>query len=305
MIRIFFAFFFVIGVLSADEAADPFAALHQNVHTFMKQRGFSHGVVAIAKKGQVISHAEWGNMTVNKIIPIASLSKIFTMWATIHLIEAGDLKWDTPISPFFPVEKVRDERVHKITVMDLLDHRGGWKIARSADPLFNISRHNGKSWTPEKYGSWFLSNYSLQCTPGTDYSYCNSGYVMMGRIIELVTNVHYFDYINTLLAIPNDVKIEKAKTSKNNRFYSLELSRASFGLSSSAEGVARLITTFRGEWFQTGSLAGLLTGVAHRHRSGLAVVVLIPQRNDGNWLGDVTDLKNVVLDSVENWWMER
>lgn len=300
MIRIFLALFFVVFPLIADEQ-DDFVPLYNNLHSYMAEKGFSQGAAAIARKGKLLSWEEWGGMSVHKVIPIASLSKVFTKWAIIDLILEGKLDWSTPASWFFHLENVQDERVLRISVVDLMDHRGGWKIERSADPLFNLHYYNTR-WTPETFSTWYLSNFELSCEPGTEFKYCNAGYVILGRILEKVTQANYFDYIKRTIANPLRIRLEKARTPRHQKYYSLDLCRASFGLSSSAADLARGFSSFKGEWFQTGSISGLLTAVAYRHRSGITTVVLIPERNDCSWESDCADLKNLVLDSIEAMW---
>ena len=112
------------------------------------------------------------------------MTKQFTAAVLLKLGEQHKLSLDDKISKYFPNHKKGDE----ITIKNLLTHTSGLsEIFR--DTLF-IKENKQKYISKEKLLSFFI-NKPLYFDPGTQYSYCNSGYILLGLIIEKVTGKPY------------------------------------------------------------------------------------------------------------------
>ncbi len=117
---------------------------------------------------------------------IGSTTKEFTAAAIIRLSEQNKLALDDKLSKYFPALKRGDE----ITIRHLLTHTSGLsELFR--DPLF-MQLDKQKELSKEQLLSFFIDK-PLNFTPGTEYAYCNSGYILLGLIIEKVTGKTYED----------------------------------------------------------------------------------------------------------------
>ncbi|UCG31049.1 MAG: serine hydrolase [candidate division WOR-3 bacterium] len=159
--------------------------------------GFS-GAVLIAKDGVPIFRKAYGYANRSFDVPnqidtkfnLGSMNKMFTATVIMQLVEKGKIKLDGKI-----IDYVRDypnkDVASKVTIHQLLSHTGGL----------------GNYWTPEymraskdlykeveDYLPLFV-NDPLLFEPGSQFSYSNAGFMVLGLIIEKVTGENYFDYV--------------------------------------------------------------------------------------------------------------
>lgn len=132
----------------------------------------------------------------NTQFSLASLGKIFTIVATLKLVENGDLDLEDPLSKFNICFK--DKRAQNITIKQLLAHTSGfghyWENKEYLDNkprLVQISEYME-----------FIKNISLDFDPGTKYQYSNTGYIILGKVIESVTGSNYYDHIQETIFKP-------------------------------------------------------------------------------------------------------
>jgi CubicO group peptidase (beta-lactamase class C family) len=119
------------------------------------------------------------------VYQIASLTKSFTALVIVKLNEEGKLTFKDPISKFIPDYP----RGNEITIEHLLTHTSGiYEILRNKE-FFNMLA-TGKSITKDQELSFF-KNEPLDFEPGSQFSYSNSGYIVLGMIIEKVTGLSY------------------------------------------------------------------------------------------------------------------
>ena len=134
---------------------------------------------------------------------IASISKPITAVAVLQLVEAGRLDLDDFVfgsdgvlgttygTPSYGRLSASDP--DRITVKHLLEHTAGWWVRNNPnrpDPMF---RHPNKD--QDELIRWVVGNWPLDNEPGTDYSYLNFGYCVLGRVIEAVTGRSYESYV--------------------------------------------------------------------------------------------------------------
>ncbi|MBE4949623.1 serine hydrolase [Chryseobacterium culicis] len=119
------------------------------------------------------------------VYQIASLTKSFTALMVVKLSEEGKLSVKDPIAKFIPDYP----RGNEITIEHLLTHTSGiYEILRNKE-FFNMLP-TGKSITKDQELSFF-ENEPLDFEPGSQFSYSNSGYIVLGMIIEKVTGLSY------------------------------------------------------------------------------------------------------------------
>ncbi|WP_289030903.1 serine hydrolase domain-containing protein [uncultured Paraglaciecola sp.] len=146
---------------------------------------------------------------------IGSITKVFTSTMIFQLIDEGRLSLDTKLASYYPKVKNAD----KITISMLLNHRSGiFNFTNASD--YSEYMEQGKTKAEmvnliEELGSDF--------EPDSKASYSNSAYVLLGFIIEDVTQDSYASQLQnritarlnlkrTMFAGPIDLKANQAKS---------------------------------------------------------------------------------------------
>ncbi|MDX2058338.1 MAG: serine hydrolase domain-containing protein [Gemmatimonadales bacterium] len=162
--------------------------------------GFSVGV-AIGSTVRITSgygQADLENAvpaTAETIYRIASVTKQFTGAAVVQLVEQGKLKLDDRLTTYFPNWPAPAEQV---TVRMLLNHTSGVR------DYVAVPRWRQLRTVPLPHDSLLglVINEPFDFPPGTAFRYSNTGYYILGVIIEKVSGLRYGDYIEQRLAQP-------------------------------------------------------------------------------------------------------
>ncbi len=163
--------------------------------------------VLVAKNGKAIYRKAVGksnleldvDMIPENVFMLASITKQFTAVAILMLEEQGKLSLDDPITKFIP-----DYPTHgkTITVHHLLNHTSGIKSYTSIGDLKQVARQDK---TLDELIDFF-KNEPMDFDPGEDFRYNNSGYVLLGKIIEVASGETYANFINNHIFKPLDMK---------------------------------------------------------------------------------------------------
>ena len=114
---------------------------------------------------------------------------MFTAVAIAQLAQKGSLKFDDTIAQVLP-DYPNKEIAQKVTIHQLLTHTSGmgmyWndKFAAQRSQLTTVAAH-----LP------FFAGDALAFTPGEKFQYSNSGYMVLGAIIEKISGQNYYDYV--------------------------------------------------------------------------------------------------------------
>lgn len=127
---------------------------------------------------------------------IGSLTKMFTAVAVAQLVEAGKLSWDSTLAQLVP-EYPYQAAARNITVWQLLHHTSGL-----GDYLVPEFFHNRQQYVGPKAYLDLIARQPVLSEPGKQWNYSNSGYVLLGRIIENVSGQSYFDYVGKHVFAP-------------------------------------------------------------------------------------------------------
>lgn len=159
--------------------------------------GFA-GNVLIADRGEVIfeSHSGYADRADNTRngpdtrFNQASNGKLFTVVATLQLLAQGKLALDAPVGrylPDWPQATVRE----RVTVRHLLTHTSGLgsffghpDFARLRTRLVDVPSHMP-----------IIASETPAFEPGSDWAYSNSGFILLGRLIEVASGEDYYDYV--------------------------------------------------------------------------------------------------------------
>lgn len=153
------------------------------------------GVFMVAHHGKPIYQKAFGkanlelgvDLTPENVFQLGSLTKQFTAVAILMLEEQGKLSVMDPVAKFIPDYPQGD----KITLHHLLTHTSGIKDFTKMKSLADISQ---KDMTPKMMVDFF-KNEAVDFAPGDKFDYNNSGYVLLGYILELVSGENYEDFI--------------------------------------------------------------------------------------------------------------
>lgn len=128
----------------------------------------------------VLNVATGVEVTTDSLFQIGSVSKVWTATQIMLLVERGELTLDTPVREVLPEFRVADPEVTKtVTVRHLLSHTSGI----DGDLFLDTGRGDD---CIEKYVEAcadLAQNHPL----GATQSYCNSGFIVAGRVIERLT----------------------------------------------------------------------------------------------------------------------
>jgi D-alanyl-D-alanine carboxypeptidase len=184
-------------VLHRMTQAQALAALADHAAERARADEFA-GAVLVARHGKVLLNDAWGRAdrkagavnTPATRFRIGSMNKMFTAVATLQLVEAHKLALDDPIGkhlPGYPNKEV----AAKVTVRHLLTHTGG--TGDIFGPEFDQHRRQLREHRDylKLYGSRGLIHQ-----PGARFEYSNYGFVLLGALIEQVSGMSYFDYVD-------------------------------------------------------------------------------------------------------------
>lgn len=131
---------------------------------------------------------------------IGSITKQFTAAAIVQLQEAGKLKLDDPLARYLPDAP----HAHEVTLRQLLSHTSGLHDyfdgpEQEVDALVT---------QPIAFDRLIarIAGRPLDFAPGSRWSYSNTGYLLLGRVIEVVSGEPYGDYVRRHLLAPLDMR---------------------------------------------------------------------------------------------------
>ena len=193
---------------AAEAAAAPdwdrlTAALDERLEAAEAQDAFS-GAILVAVGDEVIYADAFGDAHRGHEVPnrldtkfnLGSLDKQFTMVAIMRLVEAGEIKLDANVGTYLPEWANRDV-ADTVTVRHLLTHTSGMGFYWT-ETLF---REIGRFRTLQDYAELIVEE-PLAFRPGEAWSYSNSGYIMLGLILEAVTGRPYHDHVAEVIFAP-------------------------------------------------------------------------------------------------------
>lgn len=171
----------------------------ENYIEFRADHAKYSGITAIYHGDENIFESIHGEANKTWSIPIdpqtkfnlASVTKMFTATAIGILIQEGYLKPDEPFIDYYP-DFPKPEIANTTTVNELLSHTSGISDFFFQDDYLHSDRSRLR--TLEDYDR-FYSSLTVGDVPENAILYSNTNYVILGRIIEKVTGMSYYDYV--------------------------------------------------------------------------------------------------------------
>jgi D-alanyl-D-alanine carboxypeptidase len=134
-----------------------------------------------------------GGAKANAPFRIASVTKTFVATATLRLVEQGRLRLDDPVSRHLDGGTVALLRSggyapNAITIRELLKHTSGI-YDYAGDPAFQtyVLSHGRHHWTRAEQVRFAVAHGKPFAAPGAQFHYSDTGYILLGEIVERTT----------------------------------------------------------------------------------------------------------------------
>lgn len=182
------------------QAQRPAEQIDKLMDTYHGLRKFN-GTILVSQKGRILLEKGYGCQDMKTRVPnspqtiyqIASVTKPFTSTLVLKLVELQQLKLTDVISKFYPGFPKGDS----ITIRQLLSHTSG-----IVDHAADIGGKPIRGANEEEMFIETLKARPLGFSPGKDWRYSNSGYILLGYIIEKVSHMSYYDAIRKYIFKP-------------------------------------------------------------------------------------------------------
>lgn len=186
---------------------------------FMRYWGIKGGSFALMRNDSLLYAKGYGYSSiedstlceVKNIFRVASVSKLITAVAIMHLHETGQLSTqdyvfgeDGILSDSLFLD-IRDKNIRKINVEHLLRHTSGFSNPHG-DAAFNMELVAKFLDKPLPLSMddmvMYATKIKLRAQPGGRYNYSNLGYIILSKVIEKVTGIPYETYIQDSILAP-------------------------------------------------------------------------------------------------------
>jgi len=156
-----------------------------------------NGSVLVSQKSKIFLEKGYGIKNAlaktmndaNSIFQIYSITKTFTSTVILKLVELKKLSLSDKLSKFYPEFPKGDS----ITIENLLTHTSG---------VYDYTQGNNMPDQTEKSFITFIETKPLDFSPGTNWSYSNSGYWLLGFIIKKVAGMPYEEAVKKFIFSP-------------------------------------------------------------------------------------------------------
>ncbi|MBO1580452.1 serine hydrolase [Bacillus sp. XF8] len=180
------------------------------VETFLEEHQIPGASIAIVHENDLFYAKAWGvtgedeeKVTTETPFTIGSISKSLTGLAIMKLIEEGTVHLEDPVKKYIPWFTLKDEEAtSKITIKHLLTHSSGISTYSG----LSISDKESKGFNAIKDNVKSLSNVKLTASPGEKHQYSNANFLILGALIERITNQTYSEYMEQQVFVPLGMK---------------------------------------------------------------------------------------------------
>ncbi len=191
----FIHLYFVLLIISSSiSSAQPVNEKIDQLISRYHDDGLFNGSALVADnfetvitKGYGLANMEWEIAnTPDTKFRLGSITKQFTSMLIMQLVEKGKIKLDGKITDYIPY--YRKDTGDKVTIEMLLTHTSGIPSYTSREDFYEkVSR---KFYKPEDFVKEYCSG-DFEFEPGSQFLYNNSGYFILGAIVEKVMGISY------------------------------------------------------------------------------------------------------------------
>ena len=191
------------GIVNFSYGQTKIDKLDKLVATYAEYGQFN-GSILVAEKGKIIYKKGFGLANMEWNIPnradtkhrLGSITKQFTSMLIMQLVQQNKLKLNVPISTYLPDYPKPNGDL--ITIHHLLSHTSGTPNFTSFP---NYGELMSESYRPAGLVKLFADSV-LRFKPGEKFEYSNSGYILLGLIIEKVTGKSYEQVLKENILTP-------------------------------------------------------------------------------------------------------
>ncbi|HVP91055.1 MAG TPA: serine hydrolase [Terriglobales bacterium] len=186
---------------------DAFVKAVDAVMTEVYKPGQPGAAVIVRKDGRTLLRRAYGTadlelgvaMEPDMIFRLGSITKQFTAVSILMLAEQGKLALEDEVTKFLPDYPTQGR---KITVENLLTHTSGIRSYTDLPEWLPLWR---KDFTLKELIELFKDK-PMQFEPGERWAYCNSGYILLGAIVEKVSGQTYEEFVDAHIFKPLGMK---------------------------------------------------------------------------------------------------
>lgn len=194
---------------NAQQVEKTTARIIDTFSDFLDRNAIRNGAIAISYKGHLVGQSG-KNRTAADPARLASLSKGITAVCAIHALQNTHYNVDTPLQVLIP-DKLNGvanglSQFGPITINQLITHTSGIKTKHLSLQGSFIRRYN------REQKSWQLNNimkYKPLSRRGRNYFYSNANYLILGLVIERLTQTGYEDYCSNAIFSPLGISTAK------------------------------------------------------------------------------------------------
>jgi CubicO group peptidase (beta-lactamase class C family) len=191
--------------LAQNKNSIDMARMEQIIQSYVPKQFM--GTVLVAEDGKILLDKGYGFANLEWEIPntpttkfrLGSITKQFTAASILLLEERGKLKVEDPVKKYMPDAPAAWD---KITIFNLLTHTSGIPNFTSF-PEYRDTE--AAPTTPEKLVARFRDK-PVDFEPGTKGNYSNSGYVLLGYLVEKISGQSYSDFVQQNIFTPLGMK---------------------------------------------------------------------------------------------------
>jgi CubicO group peptidase (beta-lactamase class C family) len=205
--RLAIAFVLTTACLAQDKPqSETVARMEQIVQSYVPTKQFM-GTVLVARNGKILLDKGYGFANLEWEVPnspttkfrLGSITKQFTAASILLLEERGKLKVEDPVKKYIPDAPAAWD---KVTIFHVLTHTSG---IPSFTSFPDYESKEAQAMTPQQLVDWFKDK-PLEFEPGTKWNYSNSGYVLLGYLIEKISGQSYADFVQQNIFTPLGMK---------------------------------------------------------------------------------------------------
>ena len=179
------------GLSSQIQRQDPAIPLIAAIMQRRSSEGDFSGAVLVARNGKILyenalgyANREWNIANdLGTKFEIGSMTKQFTALLVLQFVKEGKMRLDGHISDYLPY--YRKDTGRRVTIAELLSHTSGIPDFLTR-PGFLDGSASRTHYNVQEFASSYCSA-DLLFTPGTRFEYSNSGYFLLGAILEEVS----------------------------------------------------------------------------------------------------------------------
>jgi len=211
-----FAFLFLLVSVSIPSRAEN--SMDEDIREVMAIRHIPGVSACVVKNGRIVWTGSYGQanieaerqVTDSTLFMLASISKTVTMTALMQLWENEAFELDDNLADYLPFDlHIPNYPVSPITFRQLLSHTSslkdnwsvGWATYVEGDTPWALADFAYAYFDPA--GSYYnqYQNFSNRA-PGTNYDYCNHGYMLAGYLVETISGMPFADYCREFIFTP-------------------------------------------------------------------------------------------------------